>query len=169
MSYPINRGSFFYSKIIRIQSPNILFDGNTVAWYDYEKLVTKDSNLVSVWGDQSGLGHDLLQSGVARPLWTSDGILFDGINDFMKTVAFTLEQPEFIYMIVKQVAWVSGKYLFDGETQNSGLSTGEMVYDLVVALGIIMNASAVLAACQAKLPSSGDQPSINSWSRCTVS
>ena len=104
--------------------PSVLDDGNTVAWYDYLKLVTKDgSDFVSVWGDQSGLSHDLLQAvGTNQPKWFSiNGILFDGIDNFLKTAAFALIQPEMIYIVFKQLTWTNDDRIFDGNAVNSGL------------------------------------------------
>ena len=90
--------------------PAILDDGNTVAWFDMaEKYMTKDgSDFVSQWDDRSGSTNHLLQVvGTNQPLWTADGVLFDGVDNFMKCVAFTLVQPEFIYMVVKHVTVIA--------------------------------------------------------------
>lgn len=106
--------------------PLILKDGNTVAWYDSQLLstITKDgSDFVSAWNDKLGSGHDLLQAvGTNQPKWFSvNGILFDGVDNFMKTAAFTLIQPEMIYMVFKQVTWISNSRVFDGNLVNSGI------------------------------------------------
>ncbi len=102
-------------------TPVILEDGNTVAWFDYIENITKDgSSLVSVWGDKSGEDNDLLQAvGSKQPLFGSTGILFNGINSVMKCVAFTLEQPEFFYVVLKQVTWIDNQYFWDGEASDS--------------------------------------------------
>lgn len=103
--------------------PAVLDDGNTVAWFDSAENITKDgSNLVSAWGDKSGLSHHLLQAGAdaAKPLWSANGVLFDGTSDFMKCAAFTLVQPELIYMVFKQVTWTSADYIWDGNANLSG-------------------------------------------------
>src|ERR1035437_6234377 len=99
--------------------PTVLTDGNTVAWYDFNQLstVTKDGGTgeVSRWNDYLGSGHDLLQSVATRyPIWSSDGITFDGSNDYMRAVDFTLNQPEFIYIVFKNVSWSGTHYIFDG-------------------------------------------------------
>jgi hypothetical protein len=103
----------------------IINDGNTVGWYLSQDLttVTKDgSNLVSAWNDKLASGHNLVQAiGTNQPLWSVDGILFDGVDNFMKTGAFTLNQPEFVYAVIKQVAWGSGPYLWDGYGLNGGM------------------------------------------------
>tara|TARA_R110000787_G_scaffold161715_3_gene275114 strand:- start:2432 stop:4135 length:1704 start_codon:yes stop_codon:yes gene_type:complete len=101
----------------------ILADGNTVLWVDSQENVTKDaSNLVSVWGDKSGEGNDLLQAtGSAQPLWSTNGILFDGVNDFMKAAAFTLVQPEMVYFVFKQVSWTLNDRIYDGDISPSML------------------------------------------------
>ena len=102
--------------------PSVLNDGNTVGFYDYLLGVTKDgSNLVSAWNSIIGANHLLQATGTNQPLWTTDGVLFDGIDNFMKCVAFTWNQPEFIYMVVKQVTWTADRYILDGNLLNSGL------------------------------------------------
>lgn len=105
--------------------PAILKDGNTVAWYDAQdsSTITKDvSNFVSRWNDKLGSGHDLIQATATKqPLINSEGVLFDGVNDFMKTSSFTFSQPEYIYIVVKQVTNVSSGRIFDGVNSNSVL------------------------------------------------
>ena len=55
------------------------------------------------------------------PLWSAtDGIAFDGTNDYMKTSPFTLNQPTKIYIVGKQVTWTISDYLFDGNATGSG-------------------------------------------------
>jgi len=107
-----------------LMTPDIIYDGNTVAWYDFNDLstITKDGgNLVSRWNDKLLSGHDLIQATATKqPLLSSDGILFDGVDDFMKTVAFTFDQPEMIYIVFKQVTWTSLDKVFDGDSYISG-------------------------------------------------
>jgi hypothetical protein len=93
--------------------------GNTVAWYDSYDLttITKDGgNLVSRWNDKLGGGHDLLQAtGTNQPLWVlNDGVLFDGIDNFMVTGNFAFAQPMICYIILKQVTWFNGAYILSG-------------------------------------------------------
>jgi hypothetical protein len=106
------------------QAPAILRDGNTVAWYDIKDIstITKDgSNFVSRWNDKLGSGHDLIQAtGTKQPLLDQDGVIFDGIDDFMKTVPFTLNQPENIYLLVRQKSHASVDRIIDGNSGNSG-------------------------------------------------
>ena len=115
----------YSGDVVTKSYPNVLVDGNTVAWYIADDLttITKDgSDFVSRWNDYLGSGRDLLQAAVgAHPLWSADGILFDGTTDFMKAVAFTYEQPEMIYIVFKQVTWTSVDYFFDGNASNSGI------------------------------------------------
>lgn len=111
----LNINSTTTSKLI---IPKVLYDGNTVAWYDYLIGVTKDgSNLVSKWEDKLGSGHDLLQAtGSYQPLWSNTGIQFDGIDDYLKTVPFTFNQPEFVYIVFKQNTHSNLDYVLDGNT-----------------------------------------------------
>lgn len=45
---------------------------------------------------------------------TAPSIYFDGVNDFLKTGAFTLNQPETVYLIGKQPTWTNGDKIFTG-------------------------------------------------------
>ena len=87
------------------------------AWYDYlDPGVVKDGlNAVSIFNDKNPEGNDLLQAlGAKQTLWTVNGILWDGIQQFMKTLPFTLTQPTFIYLVFKQVTWSSNDVFCDG-------------------------------------------------------
>ena len=120
----------FVSKIKLVYSdkaipvPSVPLDGNTVAWYDSQDLttITKDtSNKVSKWADKLLSGHDLIQAMSAKqPIWSESGILFDGVDDYLKTLAFTYAQPEMIYIVVQQVSWTLTDKLMDGYGTDSG-------------------------------------------------
>lgn len=116
-------GNVVWQGALLNQIPEVLYDGNTVAWYDYTDIatITKDgSNFVSRWNDKLGSGHDLIQAtGTNQPLVNADGVLFDGVDNFMKTAAFTFNQPEFIYIVLKLVNWVEGMFLMDGSGASS--------------------------------------------------
>ena len=100
----------------------IINDGNTVGWYlaDTLSTITKDgSNLVAQWNDYLGSGHNLAQGTAGqKPVWSSSGIQFDGVDDTM-TASFTINQPTFLYLVLKEI-WVSGGRLFDGGSPNGG-------------------------------------------------
>ena len=123
------RGSHYsaYSGVVYNAAPLVVYDGNTVGWYDYNDLttITKDgANRVSVWADKLGSGHDLLQvNGADQPLWSlANGVLFDGVSEYMKA-AFAYIQPEFIYFVGRQVTWTINDYIFDGNTIIKGVLT----------------------------------------------
>ena len=106
-------------------TPRELTDGNTVAWYDSQDLstITKDAGTgeVSLWKDKLLSGHDLIcNDATAKPIWSLDGILFDGINDYLRTVSFVFEQPEFIYILLKQKTFIQNSYILDGNDGDSG-------------------------------------------------
>lgn len=99
-----------------------LYDGHTVALYDYlqSSTLTKDvNNYVSRWNDFLGSGHDLIQSTASKqPKLQSTGVLFDGVvngRGWMKTAAFTYNQPCTIYMVFKLITWAN-RSIFDGNT-----------------------------------------------------
>ncbi len=92
-----------------------------IAWYRFNTGITETGLGVSQWDDQTGLGHHLLQATDAnRPAKQGDGsILFDGITQYLKTSSFTLNQPETIYILFKQITWAT-KTFIDGNAVNSG-------------------------------------------------
>lgn len=96
---------------------------NPAAWFRFQQGITQAGGLVSQWSDQSGNNRHLLQAtGTNQPALQSDGsILFDGVDNFMQCNAFTLNQPETIYILCSQVSWTAGDCLCDGTTANSGL------------------------------------------------
>ena len=101
-----------------------LSDGNTVAWFDMaEHYMTLDSaDRVSAWADRSGNGNHLLQAVEAdQPTWSANGVLFDGVSQFLKTATFPLGQPQHIYIVFKQVTWVNGQKFFDGNSPSTGI------------------------------------------------
>jgi hypothetical protein len=105
---------------------NILKTGNEVFQYLASDLttITKDvSQFVSRWNDKLGSGRDLIQAtGTNQPLWVTPGsVLLDGLDNFMKTAAIaSLDQPEFIIMVFRQVTWTNNDTVFDGATANKG-------------------------------------------------
>jgi hypothetical protein len=102
------------------QIPDILNDGNTMLWVDYKENITKDElNQVSIWGDKSGNSNNLVAAG--QPILQSDGVYFDGIDDYM-IKAFTLSQPCHVYLIAKQVTYTKDDVFFDGATGRMLLS-----------------------------------------------
>lgn len=102
-----------------------LDDGNTVFGFDFldESTITKVGKLVSAVGDKWGAENNLLQAGVdsAKPIWLSSGLLFDGVAQFMKAVAFTFNRPEFMYLVVNQITWTNNDTIFDGNGNATGI------------------------------------------------
>lgn len=93
------------------------------AWFRFGVGLTDDgAGLCSNWSDQSGNGRDLKATLTARPTIQADkSLLFDGVANFMKCDAFTLNQPETIYFLGKQVTWsAAGSFLTDGGASTAG-------------------------------------------------
>lgn len=89
---------------------------NLAAAYLFNTGITVTGSGVSSWADQSGNGRNLLQgTDTNRPAKQSDGsILFDGVDNFLTTGAFTLNQPETVYLLAKQITWSLNEVIFDG-------------------------------------------------------
>ena len=86
------------------------------AWFRFKLGITSSAGFASQWNDQSGNSRHLKQATATnQPAVQSDlSILFDGSDNFMKCDAFTLNQPETVYLLGKQVTWSSGDYWCDG-------------------------------------------------------
>jgi hypothetical protein len=100
----------------------LLSDGNTVAWYSSDNagsITVDDSIHISQINDILESGHNLLSTLTNRPILTSTGIIFDGVSHFMKTANFTFDQPEFVYLVIKPLAWTLWKVILDGSAINT--------------------------------------------------
>ena len=91
------------------------------AWFRNGLSITVTGAGVSQWDDQSGNGRHLKQTAdTNRPALQADGsILFDGSDNFLKCDAFTLAQPETVYLLAKQITSTNGDAPFDGDTLTS--------------------------------------------------
>ncbi|NMD01491.1 MAG: polysaccharide deacetylase family protein [Bacteroidales bacterium] len=92
-----------------------LLSGDTFAWFDSEDLstITKDgSNVVSRWNDKLGSGHDLVNGSC---VWdATDGMTFNGVDEYLSTNAATLNQPITIYAIIRQKTFTDLDPLISG-------------------------------------------------------
>ncbi len=96
---------------------------NLELWTRYNQGITETGSGVSQWDDQSGNGNHLKQAtGTNQPTMQADGsILFDGVDNYLVADAFTLVQPETIYLLFKQVTWTGNDYIFDGNSAEGGV------------------------------------------------
>lgn len=100
---------------------------NQAAWYRFNHGITEAGAGVSQWDDQSGNGRHLLQAtDTNRPAKQADGsILFDGVDNFLKAAAFTLDRPFTVYIRAKQITWTLNEAWWEGNVTNSiGLFQG---------------------------------------------
>lgn len=95
---------------------------NLAAHFKLNTGITSNGGAVSQWADQSGNGRHLKQATATnQPALQGDGsILFDGVDNFLKCDAFTLNQPETIYLLGKQVTYAGSDRVCDGNTAASG-------------------------------------------------
>lgn len=106
--------------------PPILYDGNTVGWYIADDLSTITygvGNLVAQWDDFLESGRDLAQAvGADQPLWSANGVLFDGASEFMKVAGgFVYVEPQQIYMVINAVTHTANDYIYDGNANNDAV------------------------------------------------
>lgn len=95
---------------------------NPVAWFRYGQGITSSGGAVSQWDDRSGNGRHLKQATATNQpaLQTDLSILFDGVDNYLKCDAFTLNQPVTIYVLGKQITWTASEYLWDGDDVDTG-------------------------------------------------
>ena len=91
------------------------------AWFRFKLGITSSSNAVSQWDDLSGNDRHLIQAtGTNQPALQSDrSILFDGVDNYLKCDAFTLNQPETVYILFKSVTLTENDSVLDGDALNS--------------------------------------------------
>ncbi len=114
--YPGGAGGFLPSDFPYIKT-----------WQEPDGLLYNGSNFIHQWTDISGNGNHLLQATetnkplrVAGLLNGYDGVRFNGVDNFLKTLDFTWNQPETIYIVFNQVSWINTDRIFDGKILNSG-------------------------------------------------
>lgn len=104
----------------RVQSESVLWPHhlpNLAAWFRFGRGITVTGAGVSQWDDVSGNARHLKQgTDTNRPALQADGsILFDGVDNFLKCDAFTLNQPDTWYVLCNPITWTSGDVIVDGD------------------------------------------------------
>jgi peptidoglycan/xylan/chitin deacetylase (PgdA/CDA1 family) len=102
---------------------DIINDNHTKLWYDYtnDSTIVKTKNKVISFIDVMGTGNNLNQADTSKsPTFSEDGLVFDGVNDYLKTVAFTtLSQPIYYYIVFKQKTWTLYDNIIDGNSSTN--------------------------------------------------
>ncbi len=141
-----------YCTAVKNDRPTILYTNTMCGEYDWQDddNIEHTLNEISAWKDKLGLGNDLLQAEATKfPLLTSEGILFDGNNDYLKGV-FTFNQPAAIYIVLKQLIWTDGRIILDGAAAAAFLENHE-----TSSPNVAINAGAY--------SSSSDKFTVNDW------
>lgn len=104
---------------------DVLDDGNTYAWFmigdGSSTYLTKDAeDSVSVWKNLKGTSGNLTATKTAMPLYSSDGILFNGTSSNLYNNGADYNQPESIYLVFRQVTWTIYNYILTGNLYNKG-------------------------------------------------
>jgi hypothetical protein len=93
---------------------------NLIEEYDYldGDSITKDgSDRISKWEGQSVNNYYLEQTGIdsLKPTLTANGVLFDGVSQWLQSINFTLSSSSIVYMVFKQPTWtVNDRILTSG-------------------------------------------------------
>lgn len=102
----------FAGRIYRAQIYNGI-DGTLV--FDFNPATYTSG---TTFADSSSNAATITLNGGAT-IVTRSGLYFDGSNDYLKTAAFSYAQPESVYFVGSQVAWVDGDTLYDGSSATS--------------------------------------------------
>jgi len=82
-------------------------------------LTDYNNNNVVRWNDLFQYCNNLIGVGTTTlPELTDTGLLFDGVNDTLRSKQFTLNQPETIYIVFKQITWTLYRQIYDGRLTN---------------------------------------------------
>lgn len=85
-----------------------------------------DGDPVGRWTDQSGNARNLLQTGSTKRPLLKTGVLAsgkpvirgDGVDDLLKAT-FTLNQPEHVFIVLRQATWTANDRVFGGSAANT--------------------------------------------------
>ncbi len=94
----------------------VIRKSGTLAWFDLDlTTITKDgADKVSLWSDKlTGIPKLTQTTPDNQPIYSVDGILFDGINDIL-AMSLNINQPATIYLVFKQVSWTLNDSIYDG-------------------------------------------------------
>lgn len=96
------------------------------AWFKADTLALNNDDPVTTWLDNSVNGRNATQATAGfKPLYKTNqqnglpGVLFDGTDDYLATVAFTLNQPLTIFAVLKLPTAVISDYIWDGSANNA--------------------------------------------------
>lgn len=152
------------------------------AWFRYGVGITVTGAGVSQWSDQSGNARPLLQAtDTNRPALQADNsILFDGVDNFLKTDTFTLDQPCTLYLLAKQATWTINDVLAAGFTTATGriwqrtatptialfsgsatASNANLAVDTYGAIAAVFNGASSVLQVNMTTPTTGDAGAAN--------
>ncbi len=109
-----NSGSPISATVYRVQVYNGI-DGTLAVDFDPSRW-TSGTTFTASTGETW-----TINSTGSKPAQIVDrpSLLFDGSAHYMNCSAFTLNQPETIYLVGKQVTWTNADYFIDGNTNDS--------------------------------------------------
>ncbi len=142
------------ASAVKAFSPRV---DSPIAWYKSTQGVTSVATVVSQWSDISGNANHLVQATAGiRPLVLPGlingfpAIRFDGVDDFLKCTAFTLNQPETVLAVFKVNAFgTAGVHdiAWDGNTAGTMVLGSLLAAQTSISAGsAISNAAGVNAA-----------------------
>lgn len=141
------------------------------AWWEADSGITLNGGTVSGWVDKVK-GRELAQALAGnQPAYNATGspsggpiVVFDGAASSLKTVGFTLNQPNYVAIAMRFTKALADSYVCDGNAINSGAfySNGSRMYAWAGGGGASIALPAVAWRVWEKV-----QNGANSWVQCT--
>lgn len=103
--------SVFPGRIFYAQIRNGI-NGTVVAAFDPSRAVDGATSFVAATGETWTVNSS---GGKPAQIVGRSSVLFDGVDDFLKTAAFTLNQPETVYVAMRQITWSNLEGIVDGD------------------------------------------------------
>jgi peptidoglycan/xylan/chitin deacetylase (PgdA/CDA1 family)/head-tail adaptor len=112
-------------ELLDIEYPYVFKDGHTIGAYNYTKSnnitfeSTGGSPYVKTWAPFAGT-TSITNPGlwnpdaILFPSLTADGILFDGVRQYLGISGLTLPHPVMIHMVLRNVSYTNNDVLIDG-------------------------------------------------------
>lgn len=107
-------------------------------YFRADQGITESGGLVSQWDDLSGNSRNLTES-TNKPTYSASGgpnstptLVFDGTNDQLTATGFTSfgSSQKHVYMIIKQVTWNSGDFIYRFDPTNESVRQDGTTPDL---------------------------------------
>ena len=127
---------------------SLILASDVIERHDFtlESSITKIGNVASMANDLSGNENHLRTTGTSDtfPIWDAEGLLTDGISQWMQTFGYAYNQPATWYIVFKQLTWDS-KFIIDGVPSSTAMLQRVASPQFSIAAGVSYSATKSIA------------------------